>query len=305
MPHFLDDDPWREYHVTPRYLAGSGTVGDPGFEPIAHWPHHYLDDGPCQLLVTSPDQRIRIGWFGDDYLLWKIAAHEDPVSAPCWTATFNHTMPAEVVAGLTTALAHDYDAESDRFLVSPSMYWTDAVKPLSDAGWTRSAAERDAVEITAPDQQAGILIDRRHYAADDQTWTLWAGPAGWGTRAEATFTALTPSHLIAATAAAMADPAPVIRTRSMIHRDMQHLVHLTPLEPHAPTNAPAPSPLDVRRASVTAAVQRATRDQHTNLRVRAAQMRTTTGSVSNSSGTSDQLNASSPPAALPAPRPRR
>jgi hypothetical protein len=42
----------------------------------------------------------------------------------------------------------------------------------------------------------------------------------WGTRAEPTFTAGTPKHLIAATAAALADPTPV-----------------APLQPPAPTPA--------------------------------------------------------------------
>ncbi|MBV9023014.1 MAG: DUF317 domain-containing protein [Streptomycetaceae bacterium] len=276
MSHTLDDEEqWREYHVTPRYLAGSSGVGDPGFEPVADWPHHYLDDdGPCQLLVTSPDRRIRIGWFGDDYLLWKIAAHEDPVCSPRWTATFNHTMPAEIVAGLTTTLAHDYADGNDRFLAAPSLYWTDGIQPLTDAGWTHAAAERDTVEITAPDSQAGVLIDRRLCDPDEETWTLWAGPPSWGTRAEATFTARTPAHLIAATAAAMADPAPVIRTRRQIHRDVAHLVRLTPLEPaeRADTaDTAVPTPLEVRRTAVTAALARAARGQHTDLRVRAGQ----------------------------------
>lgn len=39
-------DPWAEYLVAPRYLAGSDGIGDAGFAPVAHWPHHYLDDGP-------------------------------------------------------------------------------------------------------------------------------------------------------------------------------------------------------------------------------------------------------------------
>lgn len=111
-PH--DEEQWREYRVSPRYLAGSNGSGEVGFAPVAHWPHHHLPEGPCQLVVTSPDGRIRIGWFGDDFELWKITASEDSISAPRWTATFNHVTPAEIVAGLTTALARDY-AESDPY----------------------------------------------------------------------------------------------------------------------------------------------------------------------------------------------
>ncbi|CAL9439540.1 hypothetical protein SUDANB145_02217 [Streptomyces sp. enrichment culture] len=100
------DDPYQyqEVLVSPMYLAGSNGTGEAGFAPVAQWPHQYLDEGPCQLLVTSPDQRIRIGWFGDDFQLWKISAAEDAFSVPRWTATFNHVTPAEMVAGLTTAL---------------------------------------------------------------------------------------------------------------------------------------------------------------------------------------------------------
>src|SRR5215203_5286931 len=154
-----DDERWREYRVTPRYLAGSSGIGDPGFEPVAHWPHHHSDDGPCQLMFTSPDHRIKIGWFGDDVDLWKITAAEDAVSPPLWQATFNHNFPPQVVAGLTTALVRDWDPESERFLARPSMYWADSVQPLLDAGWVQEApAERCTVPILAPDDHAGALF---------------------------------------------------------------------------------------------------------------------------------------------------
>uniref|UniRef100_A0AAU2VNV5 DUF317 domain-containing protein n=1 Tax=Streptomyces sp. NBC_00008 TaxID=2903610 RepID=A0AAU2VNV5_9ACTN len=275
-------DLYQEVLVSPMYLAGSNGTGDAGFAPVAHWPHHYLDEDPCQLLVTSPDQRIRIGWFGDDFELWKITASEEAVSAPRWTATFNHVTPAEIIAGLTTALAHDY-AEADayegngRFLSSPSYRWADAVRPLTDAGWTRDGgAELGTVEIIAPDGQAGVLIDNRRSRPSDEAVTLWAGPPGWGTRAEATFSARTPSHLIAATAAAMADPAPVARERHQIHREVEHLVSFTPVGPTAPQVPRAPTPLDVRRTAVTQAVHRAARFPRTaaDLRVLAARSRT-------------------------------
>ncbi|GGV71452.1 hypothetical protein GCM10010294_30830 [Streptomyces griseoloalbus] len=291
------DDPnrYQEVLVSPMYLAGFNGTGEAGFAPVAHWPHHYLDEGPCQLLVTSPDQRIRIGWFGDDFELWKISAATEAASATRWTATFNHVTPAEIVAGLTTALAHDY-AEADayesngRFLAHPSVYWTDAVRPLTDAGWTRGVPDSPGtIEIVAPDGQAGAVIDRRDHGPDDETVTLWAGPPGWGTRAKAVFTARTPSHLIAATAAVMAESAPVIRERHQIDQRMQHLVTMTPVASVMPTaNAQvsrAPTPLDVRRTAVTQAVHRATRAPRTaaDLRVMAARSRSA-GAVQNRSG---------------------
>ncbi|MFE9992973.1 DUF317 domain-containing protein [Streptomyces sp. NPDC005381] len=278
---------YQEVLVSPMYLAGSNGTGEAGFAPVAQWPHRYLDEGPCQLLVTSPDQRIRIGWFGDDFDLWKITAATDAVAAPVWTATFNHVTPAEIVSGLTTALARDY-AESDAlddspcFLAKPSYRWADAVRPLTDAGWTRhGGAERGTIEIVAPDKQAGILIDNRLFDRDAETYMLWAGPPGWGTRAEATFTAGTPSHLIAATAAVMAESAPVVRERHQIDRRMQHLVTMTPVASVTPIPevqvSRAPTPLDVRRTAVTQAVHRAARAPRTaaDLRVMAAQSRST------------------------------
>ncbi|MBB5939976.1 DUF317 domain-containing protein [Streptomyces zagrosensis] len=304
-----DQDPYQEVLVSPMYLAGSNGTGEAGFAPVAHWPHHYLDEGPCQLLVTSPDQKIRIGWFGDDFELWKIAAAEEAVCAPRWTATFNHVTPAEIVAGLTTALAHDY-AEADayegneRFLASPSYRWADAVQPLTDAGWTRNGgAELGTAEIIAPDGQAGVLIDNRRSRPDAEAVTLWAGPPGWGTRAEAIFSARTPSHLIAATATAMADPAPAVRERHQIHREVEHLVSLTSIGPTAPQAPRAPTPLDVRRTAVTQAVHRAARFPRTaaDLRVMAARSRTAAPAQNQSSTPAPTLGAR-PPAAPTPPR---
>jgi hypothetical protein len=303
-----DQCDFQDVLVSPRYLAGSNGSGEAGFAPVAHWPHHHLDEGPCQLLVTSPDQRIRIGWFGDDFELWKITASQEAVSAPRWTATINHVTPAEIVAGLTTALAHDY-AEADayegngRFLASPSLYWADAVRPLTEAGWRREAAERGTVEIVAPDGQAGVLIDNRLSNWDDETVTLWAGPPGWGTRAEAVFTARTPSHLIAATAAAMTDPAPVIRERHQLAREIEHLVTLTPVGPTVPQISRAPTPLDVRRTAVAQAVHRAARAPQTaaDLRTMAARSRTMTSAQTRSSKSAHSPGAL-PPAISPAQR---
>jgi hypothetical protein len=283
MPYDVPAEQWREYFVTPRYLAGSDGTGHAGFAPVAHWPHHYLDHGPCQLLVTSPDNRVRIGWFGDDYELWKIAAADDAASPPRWRVTFNHVTPAEIVAGLTAALARDY-AEADpaldtpRFLAVPSPYWRDAARPFLDAGWSfDGAAEPGIAQITAPDGQAGIVIDHRPGTRDDETVELWAGPPGWGTRALAVFTSGTPTHLIAATAAAMLDPAPVTRQRHMLHPRVGHLVTLTPVEPPEPPVPRAPTPLDVRRTAVAQALHRAARapGSAVSLRVLAARTRTT------------------------------
>ncbi|MFI6948221.1 DUF317 domain-containing protein [Streptomyces sp. NPDC050422] len=305
-------DPYEEVLVSPRYLAGMGASADASFAPVAHWPHHDLGDTPCQLLVTSPDHRIRIGWYGDDWETWKITASQDATSAPRWTATFNHLTAPEIVAGLTTALAHDY-AEADayagngRFLDRPSIYWADAVQPLTDAGWRRKAGERGTVEIVAPDGQAGALIDNRLSGRDDENITLWSGPPGWGTRAEAYFTAGAPSHLIAATTAAMTISAPVVRERHQLNQDLEHLVTLASLSPAAPRAVSAPTPLDVRRTAVVQAVHRAAHAPRTaaDLRVVAAQSRTTSTARNRSSNLTPAAAAVTPPASSAAPRHHR
>lgn len=308
---YIPDDPSRyeEVRVSPMYLAGSSGSGEVGFAPIAHWPHHHLDDGPCQLVVASPDQRIRVGWFGDDFELWKITAAAETVAAPRWTATFNHVTPAEIVAGLTTALARDY-AEADpnenngRFLAKPSIHWTDAVQPLLDAGWDRKI-KYGIVEITAPDGLAGAEIDILRGGLDAKSVMLWAGPPGWGTRAEAVFTARTPSHLIAATAAVMAESAPVIRERHQIQRRLTHLVTLTPVgQVAAASQVPrAPTPLEVRRTAVVQAVHRAAGSPRTpaDLRVTAARSRTT-GMPQNPTSAASPPGTAAPPTGASAPR---
>ncbi|WP_324607380.1 DUF317 domain-containing protein [Streptomyces sp. NRRL F-5193] len=230
-----------DVYVTPRYLAGSSGHGDAGFAPVSHWPHHHLDDGPHQLVVTSPDHRIRIGWAGDDYDLWTISAAPDAMSSPQWMAIANQNTPAELVGALTTALAHDWAEDSDRFLRAAGLR-SDAVAPLITAGWTLSGPARGRLHVTAPDGQAGASIDivNRH---PDEAITLWAGPAGWGTRAGITFSSQTPPHLIAATTKAFTHPAPLPRWRDTLNPRLAAHATLTPVEP---PQAPAPTPRDIR-----------------------------------------------------------
>ncbi|MYU06113.1 DUF317 domain-containing protein [Streptomyces sp. SID8366] len=234
-----------EVHVFPRYLAGLPGHAYPSFDPVAHWPHHHLD-GPFQHVVTSPDHRIRIGWAGDNYDTWVISAASDPISMPRWTARINQNTPPEIVEGLTRALAQDWTEDSDTFLTSPSPFWNSGVQPLLDAGWESHPVKAGVLEIVAPDGLAGASIDVVEVDPAAETVTLWAGPPGWGTRAEAIFTARTPKHLIAATAAALADPTPVLREKHSLHPKLAELAQLTPLPRPRPAG---PTPRDLRRAA--------------------------------------------------------
>ncbi|MFD3997441.1 DUF317 domain-containing protein [Streptomyces sp. NPDC058583] len=253
--------PEGDVYVSPRYLAGSDWCGDAAFVPVNHWPTVHLEDGPCQMLIASPDQRIRIGWYGDDFDVYKVSASEDASSPTRWSATFNDSFPAEIVAAFTTALESDWEARKDQdpFIAAPSPYWATRVQPLLDAGWKSqrfagsvalgasggpSRIQGPFVEITAPDGTAGVSIDVGSEDLDEETVLLWAGPSGWN-RAEARFTSRTPAHLIAATAKALLDPTPVLRYREQLAPELAALAQLTPLTPPKPL---APTPLDIQRA---------------------------------------------------------
>lgn len=231
-----------EVFVTPRYLAGSSGDSGSGLIPLADWPHHHLDDGPHQLIVTSPDHRIRVGWAGDDYDLWTISAAPDAMSQAAWTAVANQNTPPELVTALTTALARDWHDGHDRFLNRPRDR-LDGIAPLVAAGWTLAPVRRGVLSVTAPDGQAGADIDVVH-AGTEAAVILWAGPKGWGTRAEITFSSQTPAHLVAATAQAFTDPAPAVRWRSNLHPCLAQHAVLTPV---TPPKAPVPTPWDLRR----------------------------------------------------------
>lgn len=234
-----------DVYVSPRYLAGLGGIGDPSFEPVADWPHHHMD-GDCQLLITSPDHRIKIGWFGDDFDVWKISAAEDAVSASRWTASVSDNMPPEIVRDFIHALAREWDEDSEGFLTDRSYYWTDAVQPLLDAGWERKPLAHGSIEIVSPDQLAGASIDVVTSDPDAEVVTLWAGPERKSVRAHANFTARTPKRLIAAMAASFVAPTPIARYQADLSPRLAQLAQLTPVEPPKP---PAPTPLDVRKAA--------------------------------------------------------
>ncbi|MFD9484682.1 DUF317 domain-containing protein [Streptomyces sp. NPDC059991] len=222
-----------------------GDTGDPSFEPVAHWPRQEMD-GECQLLISSPDHRIRIGWFGDHFDVWKISAAPDAVSAARWTASFSADMPAEMVRDFIAALATAWGEDSDAFLTDSSYYWPDAVRPLLDAGWQRPPVARGSMEILSPDHLAGAVIDVASTDPDAETVTLWAGPGRWPLRAEANFTARTPKHLIAAMAASFVAPTPIARYQTSLSPRVAQVAHLTPVQPPRP---PAPTPLDVQQAA--------------------------------------------------------
>ncbi|MFP8941702.1 DUF317 domain-containing protein [Streptomyces fenghuangensis] len=251
-----DDDRRREYHVAPRYLAGPTHTGDPALRPLLEQGWDIDDDEFGNVYVTAPDHTARLGYLpeGEDDVLWKIAAYSNPFGPPHWVTTFNDATPTEIVTGFTTALAEKYAQGRDGYLHGNHRV-QDGYAPLAAAGWTVRSSY-DHVEVTAPDDQAGLVYRRGrtdHLAelfGHREEWTLWGGPEGYGPRWYGTHSTHTPASLIAAATSAMADPAPVIRSRAEVPDRCWELVEATPLEPPASS---VPTPLDVRRAQAARA----------------------------------------------------
>jgi Domain of unknown function (DUF317) len=268
------DDPVQRYHVTPRYLAGATFTSDLALRPLLEvgWPRHR--DGEGNLHLSSPDQRVRIGYLGETSdTAWKIAAFSDSYRDLHWLATFTSSTPDEIVAGFLGAVAEGYYDHRDALFCGPGEV-DHAYAPLMEARWGRLVNER-AIEFAAPDGWAALRYQRRlpERAQWPDRWIAWGGPDGWSSRWHATATPHTPTHLIAATATAMANPAPVVRTAEQIPHNSRHLVQTTPLPP-----------------------------PRTGARTEAARARTTTSAPAPVTGPAP---STPPPAAGPTPLPRR
>ncbi|GAA2254703.1 DUF317 domain-containing protein [Streptomyces amakusaensis] len=240
-----------EVYVSPRHLAGSTAYGDPGLQPAldSGWKISYDDHG--NVLLPSPDQRIRIGYLpeGDDDALWKIAAYQSPFEAPRWAAAFSSDCPTEFVTAFTSALVPLHEPEGNAFLtggIGPRLHPVFPVlKPLLDAGWKLPQTWRHP-ELRSPDGLAGAWFDRSsldpagELTSNHTRWGMWGG-SSYG-RWYAVFSTGTPTRLITATAAAVADPTPVLRWPGELSRMTRARATITPVRP------PAPTPLEMARA---------------------------------------------------------
>ncbi len=243
-----------EVYVTPRYLAGTRWTGDPALAPLLElgWPHHHDELG--NFYISSPDQTLRVGYLpeGENFGLWRIAAAPDPFAIPAWSGWFSDQAPEEIVHDLLTALAQDYQDDDQRHLTGPRQT-VHAYAPLAEAGW-RARFDGRIANITAPDAFARLSFHPR--AADireqivtrteiTQAWWLAAGcdtTADW----QATFTLGTPTHLLAAVTAAMANPAPVLRHPDQIPDG--HRPHIRIRRVHQPALANRPAALPAEQA---------------------------------------------------------
>lgn len=239
-----------DLYVSPLYLAGSTVTGDPALEPLLKHGFALHDDELANVYVSSPQRHIRLGYLpeGPDNTLWKVAVHTDPFGPPRWMATFDSATPTELVTAFTTALVSSHADGPDSYLYGTNRPADNALRPLTEAGWARSDGW-SATVCTAPDQLAGLTYSRQlpslhaELHNDAHRWLLWGGQDGFHSRWYATFTTLTPTHLIAATTARLANPAPVLRYALEVPSRNRDAARITPLAP------PVPTPLDIRRAS--------------------------------------------------------
>ncbi|MCC3773152.1 DUF317 domain-containing protein, partial [Streptomyces sp. UNOC14_S4] len=197
------EDPFQEYLVSPRHLAGSTAIGDPGLQPLRDlgWALHHDDLG--NTYVSAPDHRIRLGYLpeGDDDGLWRINAYDDSFGSVRWAATFNDRTPTEFVTAFTTALAQAYTQGPDTYLHGATNEPDQAFTPLTAADWQHDRRAW-ADELTAPDSLARLTYE--HLAPDHQSeiaghysrWWLRGGAGHHYPDWYATFTTHTPTQLI-------------------------------------------------------------------------------------------------------------
>ncbi|MEW1551621.1 DUF317 domain-containing protein [Streptomyces tsukubensis] len=238
--------------VSPVYLAGSTYTGDPALQPLLDAGFNRLDDDLANIYLSSPDQRIRVGWLpeGEDDALWRITGHEQPFAPPRWLATFDHYTPVEVVAAFTTALAEDH-AHSNNTSVHGHLGGAKAepLLPLAEAGWRVDHGPHLSVS-QPPDRLALVTringrLDHHEEISDQRSkWTVSGGASGYSSEWLGTFTTNTPTHLITATMTRLADPAPVARYKDHLPERNRAASRITPVKP------PVPSPLDIQRAAV-------------------------------------------------------
>jgi hypothetical protein len=249
-PEPLDGD----VYVSPRHLAGSTVIGDPGLQPLLDlgWELRHDDLGNVHLF--SPDYKVRLGYLpeGDDDGLWRITAYTDSFASPRWGVCFNDQAPTELVTAFTTALAASYTDGYDAHLRGQPGTAQSPFDPLLQQDWeVRPFRRLDSLELTSPDGMARITYDRDDEARLDHEGELTTLDARWLLRGGpelkwwyATASTHTPKHLVTAITAALADPAPVLRWEGELPHAVREHARVTP---GTPSRVPVPTPLDVHR----------------------------------------------------------
>ncbi|MER5215408.1 DUF317 domain-containing protein [Streptomyces sp. NPDC002838] len=248
-----------DVYVSPRYLAAATAIGDPGLAPLLDLGWELEHDDLGNVYIQAPDRKVRLGYLpeGEDDGLWRINAYKDPFGPPTWGACFNDRCPTEFVAAFTTALAEAYEQGPNAYLAVPDPGSADrdpflAVVPLITRGWQIEHPRWGVFAIQSADGLAGLefttgrLDPEAELTTRDARWQLWAGTSIDRPAWYATASTDTPVALIKAVTECVSDPAPLPRWREETYSYVQGMAQLTPVIPPRP---PAPTPLDVQRAT--------------------------------------------------------
>jgi Domain of unknown function (DUF317) len=231
--------------VHPRYLAG------PYEAEIALRPLRELGwserEGHLGTTVRSPCRRVRVNIDpqGPARTLWTITAHRSAEDVtPVWTAIADDHTPEEILRGLIDAIAADPPLpgqEHPSAVAGPTGDAHTVYAPVADAGWSHTLSTPYGIaRYTAPDRLAGLVhrlstepATPGHHRIDTarDTFAFWGGVEGAIGHWRASFSAHTPSHLIAGFATALADPTPVLRTQLDVPRAHRAHVVTVPVPP--------------------------------------------------------------------------
>ncbi|QPP05159.1 DUF317 domain-containing protein [Streptomyces bathyalis] len=230
-------DPETVLQVLPRHLAGPGSDRLLDVWPFPFeqgWSLHRPEEG--YQLAASPCQLVRAGFVavpGSRYGgTWTTAVHEDPLRPARWQAVFDASTPAEVQRAFYTELLSVYfeAPEGDRRRYTSAAEPHEVYPPLLNAGWRQKINRNGRQAIRSPD---GLAYLHNWYHSPPE-WTVCAGHPNrplW----TATFSAETPSRLVAAFNAALVDPDPLTRTVRQLPAATRE--HLHRHRPPAPTRS--------------------------------------------------------------------
>lgn len=237
-------------HASPVYLAGPA-AGTPALRPLLDAGFRQEADAKGNVHLTSPGGHQHVDYLpnGLTDVLWQISEGPDRDAPPTWQAIFTTGTPPEVVAAITTTLTQD----TSPWPGGRSRRADDILRPLSDAGWRRRENQWE-IDFTSPDHLATVMYDTTPGHPLDpeyEPWLISGGRTlGHGYEWHAAFTTHTPPHLVTATAARLADPAPVPRTDTALLHPEATVSEAAGLSA-TPTN-PRRASAALRRTSTTA-----------------------------------------------------
>ncbi|MEC4018284.1 DUF317 domain-containing protein [Streptomyces sp. H27-D2] len=242
-------EPGAEVLAGPVYLAGAGdsrVIAVP-LDRAEGWTKTVAFG--TDTYYTSPCQRVRIAnALESHYGGWTIAFAEDPLGVPDWITTFDRNTPAEAIAAFTGTLVEGLETGSADCRRGGKQYTGDSPAALlAERGWEALPGARPHHRQVSPDGRAAYRIRSGRVHEFDELldpeksmWRMSAGLDPLNTSAwQAYFSSATPTHLIAASAAVLADPTPVTRQAHWIPERHRLLVNVQLPSTEQPASRPS------------------------------------------------------------------